>query len=169
MKLVSIAEREQFRKHKNAKTQSFDCNTLIFNNIRFCVFVKSCKNTLKKPQKGVFSGKNKPFEAQNPTFRGGILCFSVAILSCWPYLILTNKRYFRWAKANNLVQDDERALPHRSLLITHYSLLTAQRLIAELCCFLFLYIAIYKKDLLTQMPRDWFHWLLGILCFFVFL
>jgi hypothetical protein len=61
MKLVSIAERKQFRKCKNAKTQSFDCNTLIFNDIRFCVFVKSCKNALKKPQKGRFQWQNQAF------------------------------------------------------------------------------------------------------------
>ena len=51
--------------------QSFDCNTLIFNNIRFCIFVKPCKNTQKSLKKGDFSGKTKPFEAQNPTFRVG--------------------------------------------------------------------------------------------------
>ena len=80
MKLASIAERKQFRKCKaaskwaqwnlfqlpngsrfafvkckNAKTQSFNCNTLIFNDIRFCIFVKSCKNTPKKAPKRAFS------------------------------------------------------------------------------------------------------------------
>ena len=55
-----------FIKCKNAKTQSFNCNTLIFNDIRFCIFVKSCKSTPKKPQKGRFQWQNQAFEAQNP-------------------------------------------------------------------------------------------------------
>ena len=67
MKLVSIAERKQFRKCKFAKTQRFNCNTLIFNDIRFCIFVKSCKSTPKKPQKGRFQWQNQAFWSTKPT------------------------------------------------------------------------------------------------------
>ena len=53
MKLASIAERKQFRicKMQNAKIQRFNCKTLTFNNIRFCVFV----NSVKAPPKKAFS------------------------------------------------------------------------------------------------------------------
>jgi hypothetical protein len=66
MKLVSIAERKQVRickmqKHKNTKIQRIAHNTLIFNDIRFCIFVKSCKSTPKKPQKGRFQWQNQAF------------------------------------------------------------------------------------------------------------
>ena len=63
------------QKRKNTKLQRITHNKQIVNEIRFCIFVKSCKNAQKSPKKGDFSGKNKPFEAQNPTFQGGILCF----------------------------------------------------------------------------------------------
>jgi hypothetical protein len=57
------------QKHKNTKlqnykitkTQRFNCKTLIFNDIGFCIFVKSCKNTPKQPQKGRFQWQNQAF------------------------------------------------------------------------------------------------------------
>ena len=110
MKLASIAERELFRickaaskwaqwnlfqlpngswfafvkckntKRKNAKTQRLNCKTLIFNDIRFCIFVKSCKSTPKKPQKGRFQWQNQAFWSTKPTYLGGFLCWFIRSL-----------------------------------------------------------------------------------------
>ncbi|MEE1234297.1 MAG: hypothetical protein UHS50_01275 [Bacteroidaceae bacterium] len=71
----------KLQNYKITKTQRFNCKTLIFNDIGFCIFVKSCKTPPNSPKKGVFSGKIKPFEAQNPPHCGGFLCFLALAVS----------------------------------------------------------------------------------------
>ena len=57
------------------KNTKFNCNALIFNNIRFCIFVKSCKSTPKKPQKGRFQWQNQAFWSTKPTAMRWVFVF----------------------------------------------------------------------------------------------